>query len=165
MTDLKAGDMAPDVALAMGEGGGMRLSQLRGRPIVLYFYPKDDTPGCTTQAIDFTARKAAFQMAGAEVIGVSKDDAASHAKFSGKHAITITLASDPDGSACEAFGVWIEKSNYGRKYMGIDRSTFLIDSEGRIAQAWRKVRVPGHVETVLAAAEALGHAETNPIVT
>ncbi|WP_419827922.1 peroxiredoxin [Sphingomonas sp.] len=164
MTELKAGDPAPDVTLATGDGGTLALSQMRGHAIVLYFYPKDDTPGCTTEAMDFTARKAAFEMAGAYVIGVSKDDAASHAKFTGKHAITITLASDADGSVSDAFGVWKEKSNYGRKYMGIERSTFLIDAEGRVAEIWRGVRVPGHADKVLAAAEALGHAETNPLV-
>jgi peroxiredoxin Q/BCP len=164
MTELTVGELAPDVTLATGDGGTLTLSQLRGRAIVLYFYPKDDTPGCTTEALDFTAKKAAFEMAGAHVIGISKDDAASHAKFTGKHALTITLASDADGSVCDAFGVWKEKSNYGRTYMGIERSTFLIDVEGRIAQIWRNVRVPGHADKVLAAAEALGHAETNPLV-
>lgn len=171
MAELKPGDPAPDVTLAMGQtgatdnGGTMTLAQLRGKPIVLYFYPRDDTPGCTTEAQDFSRLKSAFDMAGAAVIGVSRDDAASHAKFATKHALQIILASDLDGTVCEAFGAWVEKSNYGRKYMGIERSTFLIGSDGRIAQIWRKVRVAGHADKVLAAVEALGHEETNLIAT
>ena len=122
---------------------------------MLYFYPKDDTAGCTREAQDFSAAKAAFELAGVQVLGVSKDPPAKHRKFAAKYDLTVILASDEDGSVCEAFGTWIEKSLYGRKYMGIDRATFLIDADGRIAKLWRKVKVPGHVDQVLAAAEAL----------
>jgi peroxiredoxin Q/BCP len=152
---LDIGDVAPDVTLTTPEGGTLRLSQLRGRPLVLYFYPKDDTSGCTREAKDFSALKAAFDMADVGILGVSKDPPAKHIKFAGKYDLTISLASDEDGSVCEAFGTWIEKSLYGRKYMGIDRATFLIDKDGRVARIWRKVKVPGHVEQVLAAAEEL----------
>lgn len=155
MADLHPGDPAPDIRLTTPEGGALTLTELRGRPLVLYFYPKDDTAGCTREAQDFSEKKAAFDLAGVAVLGVSKDPPAKHAKFTAKHGLTVSLASDEDGSACEAFGTWIEKSLYGRKYMGIDRATFLIDAEGRIAQVWRKVKVPGHVDAVLAAAEAL----------
>ena len=155
MTDLKAGDIAPDVTLETPEGGTLSLASLRGKPFVLYFYPKDDTSGCTREAQDFSAHKAAFDMAGVPVIGVSKNSAAEHRKFSSKHALTVALATDPDGSVCDAFGVWGEKSLYGRTYMGIERATFLIDAAGKIAQAWRKVKVPGHADAVLAAAETL----------
>jgi peroxiredoxin Q/BCP len=158
MTDLKPGDTAPDVTLEMPDGGSLSLAALRGKPLVLYFYPKDDTSGCTREAQDFSAHKAAFDMAGVAVIGVSKNSAAEHRKFATKHALTVSLATDADGSVCEAFGVWGEKSLYGRKYMGIERATFLIDADGRIAQAWRKVKVPGHADAVLAAAEALAKA-------
>jgi peroxiredoxin Q/BCP len=156
MADLQPGDAAPDATVTTPEGGTLTLSQLRGRPLVLYFYPKDDTAGCTREAQDFSARKAAFDLAGVAVLGVSKDPPAKHLKFAAKHGLTVSLASDEDGSACEAFGTWIEKSLYGRKYMGIDRATFLIDAEGRLARIWRKVKVPGHADAVLAAAEALG---------
>ena len=153
--ELQPGDAAPDVALATPDGGTLTLAQLRGRPLVLYFYPKDDTPGCTTEAKDFSARKAAFDMAGVAILGVSKNSPAQHAKFAAKHDLTIGLATDADDSVCAAFGTWIEKSLYGRHYMGIDRATFLIDAEGRIARIWRKVKVPGHAQQVLEAAEAL----------
>ncbi|WBO22022.1 peroxiredoxin [Sphingomonas abietis] len=149
------GDIAPDVTLTTPDGGTLTLSQTRGRPLVLYFYPKDDTPGCTREAQDFSSLKPAFDAADIGVIGVSKDTPAKHGKFAAKHGLTIDLASDEDGSVCEAFGTWIEKSLYGRQYMGIDRATFLIDRDGRIAKIWRKVKVPGHAEQVLAAAEAL----------
>jgi peroxiredoxin Q/BCP len=155
---LDIGDMAPDVTLVTPEGGKLALAQTRGRPLVLYFYPKDDTPGCTREAQDFSHHKAAFDLAGVAVIGVSKDTPAKHVKFAAKHDLTISLASDEDGAVCEAFGTWIEKSLYGRQYMGIDRATFLIDAEGRIAKIWRKVKVAGHAEQVLAAAEALAQA-------
>jgi peroxiredoxin Q/BCP len=154
-SDLQPGDMAPDITLAMPDGGSLSLAQLRGRPLVLYFYPKDDTPGCTTEAKDFSARKAAFDMVGVDIIGVSKNSAAQHGKFATKHDLTISLATDIDDSVCAAFGTWVEKSLYGRKYMGIDRATFLIDAEGRIVRIWRKVKVPGHAQQVLEAAEAL----------
>ncbi len=161
---LQDGDMAPDVALDMGEGGGVRLQQLLQRNLVLYFYPKDDTSGCTREATDFSAALAAFEMAGCGVVGVSKNSAKDHAKFTAKHQLTVPLATDADGSVCEAFGTWIEKSMYGRKYMGIDRATFLIARGGRIARVWRKVSVPGHVEEVLEAARALALTEQNPAV-
>ena len=154
-TELHPGDMAPDVTLPTPDGGTLRLAELRGRPLVLYFYPKDDTAGCTREAQDFSALKAAFDTMGVAVIGVSKDAPAKHVKFAAKYNLTVSLASDEDGSVCEAFGTWIEKSLYGRKYMGIDRATFLIGADGRIARIWRKVKVPGHAEQVLAAAEAL----------
>ena len=157
-TELQPGDQAPDVTLTTPDGSAMTLAQTRGRPLVLYFYPKDDTAGCTREAQDFSAAKAAFELAGVAVIGVSKDPPAKHQKFAAKYDLTVSLASDEDGSVCEAFGTWIEKSLYGRKYMGIDRATFLIDADGRIAKVWRKVKVPGHAEQVLAAAETLGHA-------
>jgi peroxiredoxin Q/BCP len=155
MAELQVGDLAPDVTLETPEGGTLALSSLRGKPVVVYFYPKDDTPGCTREGQDFSALKAAFELAGASIIGVSKNSPAEHRKFAAKHALTISLATDADGSVCEAFGTWGEKSLYGRKYMGIDRATFLIDKDGRIAKLWRKVKVPGHAEAVLAAAEAL----------
>lgn len=156
--DPQPGDMAPDVTFATPDGGMLSLTQMRGRPLVVYFYPKDDTSGCTREAQDFSALKAAFDMAGVGLIGVSKDSPASHAKFATKHGLTVPLASDGDGAVCEAFGTWVEKSMYGRRYMGIERATFLIDAEGRIAQVWRKVKVAGHAQAVLAAAETLTRA-------
>ena len=155
MTMLADGDDAPDVTLDTGEGRSVRLSDLRGQPIVLYFYPRDDTPGCTQEAKDFTGLAAEFAAAGARIVGVSKDGIASHAKFADKFAIPYALAADVDGRVCEAFGVWVEKSMYGRKYMGIDRATFLLDEAGRIARSWRKVKVPGHARAVLDAVRAL----------
>ncbi|MGV3480194.1 MAG: peroxiredoxin [Sphingobium sp.] len=152
---LSDGDMAPDVTLTMTDGTTRALSDWRGRALVLYFYPKDDTPGCTTEAQSFTGLIDDFAAAGAAVVGVSKDKPAKHAKFIGKYDLKVELASDVDDSVCEAFGTWIEKSLYGRKYMGIDRATFLIDKDGRIARIWRKVKVAGHAEEVLKAAQAL----------
>ena len=152
---LKEGAAAPDVTLRTPEGGTVRLGDLKGRTLVLYFYPKDDTTGCTREAQDFSALKAAFEMEGAMILGVSKDSPAKHGRFIEKYDLKVALGSDEDGSACEAFGTWIEKSMYGRKYMGIDRATFLIDGDGRVARIWRKVKVPGHAEEVLAAARAL----------
>ena len=154
MTDLTIGAAAPGFDLATDDGG-ISLAALRGRKVVLYFYPKDDTPGCTREAIDFTALAADFAAADAVVIGVSKDTLARHAKFRGKYDLGIHLGSDPDGTVIERYASWVEKSLYGRKYMGIDRSTFLIDRDGRVAQLWRKVKVPGHAAAVLAAAQAL----------
>ncbi|WP_174275153.1 peroxiredoxin [Sphingomonas bacterium] len=151
---LNEGDAAPDVLLQMGDGSSLPLSQL-GRPLVVYFYPKDDTSGCTAEAKDFSDLLAAFEMAGAGLIGISKNTPKEHNKFIAKYDLKVTLATDADGSVCDAFGVWVEKSMYGRKYMGIERSTFLIDADGRIATAWRKVSVPGHAAEVLAAAAAL----------
>ena len=155
--ELNPGDAAPDVSLVMADGTAVRLTELRGRAIILYFYPKDDTSGCTREAQAFSQLRPAFESAGARILGVSKDTAAKHAKFTQKYALTVDLVSDEDGSVCAAFGTWIEKSLYGRKYMGIERATFLIDRDGRIARIWRKVKVPGHAEAVLAAAQALPH--------
>ena len=152
---LKPGDTAPDFTLPRDGGGTVTLSALRPGKVVLYFYPKDDTPGCTTEALDFTARKDAFAAAGTTVIGISKDSAASHDKFCRKHGLGIVLASDDGTSVCEDFGVWVEKAMYGKKYFGIERATFLIDGSGRIAQVWPKVKVAGHAEAVLEAARAL----------
>jgi len=152
---LAIGDPVPDVTLPTAEGGSVSLKALHGRPTVVYFYPKDDTPGCTTEAKAFTDLAPAFADAGASVLGISRDTAESHAKFIRKHGLGLTLASDVDGAACEAFGVWVEKTMYGRKYMGIERATFLIGADGRIARIWRKVKVAGHAEAVLAAVRAL----------
>lgn len=154
MTDL-TGSTAPDFTLPRDGGGSITLSDLRGQKVVLYFYPKDDTPGCTTEALDFTARAADFAAAGAMVIGISKDSVQKHEKFVAKHGLGIALVSDEQGSTCEDYGVWVEKSMYGKTYMGIDRSTFLIGPDGVVARAWRKVKVAGHVDEVLAAAREI----------
>lgn len=143
----------PDVSVTVDDQP-VSLTSLGG-PIVVYFYPKDDTAGCTTEAKDFTNLASAFKAAGVTVLGISKDSAASHAKFTAKHGLAVRLGSDVEGAACAAFGVWIEKSMYGRKYMGIERATFLFGADGRLAKAWRKVRVAGHAEAVLTAAKAL----------
>ena len=153
---LNAGDKAPDFSMPTDGGGTVSLKGLKGKKVVLYFYPKDDTPGCTKEACGFRDSLPDFTGADAEIIGVSKDSVAKHDKFKAKHDLPFTLASDEDGSVCEAFGTWVEKSMYGRKYMGIDRATFLIGADGKIAQVWRKVKVPGHVEEVLEAAKQLG---------
>lgn len=153
--EVGEGDKAPAFTLDTDGGGRISLRDFAGKPFVLYFYPKDDTSGCTREAIDFSAAAQRFKKLGVPVVGVSKDSAASHDRFKKKHALTVTLGSDPAGQIVESYGSWVEKSMYGRKYMGIDRSTFLIDSKGRIAKIWRKVRVPGHVEEVLAAAKSL----------
>lgn len=152
---VSEGDPVPDVELVNLEGKTVRTSDFRGQKIVFYFYPKDDTSGCTSEAKAFTELADAFESAGTWVLGISKDDTKSHAKFIAKHDLKVSLATDPDGSVCEAFGTWIEKSMYGRKYMGIDRATFLVDRDGRIHRIWRKVKVPGHAEEVLAAAREL----------
>ncbi len=149
---VNVGDVAPDFTLQTDGGGEITLGSLRGRKVVLYFYPKDDTPGCTTQACGFRDALPDFTGVAAEVIGISPDSVASHDRFRKKHALPFRLASDPDHAVAELYGVWTEKSMYGRKYMGIERSTFLIDEHGKIAQVWRKVKVPGHVAAVLAAA-------------
>ncbi len=151
---MDKGTTIPDVAVTMADGATVSLASLT-RPLVVYFYPKDDTAGCTREAQDFTALGDAFAAAGATVIGISKDSPASHAKFAAKHGLGVTLASDEDGAACEAFGVWTEKSMYGRKYMGIERATFLFGADGTLATAWPKVRVPGHADAVLAAVKSL----------
>jgi thioredoxin-dependent peroxiredoxin len=153
--ELAEGDPAPDFDLPTDGGGQTRLRDLKGKPVVIYFYPKDDTSGCTAEAIAFNGLRAKFAAAGATVIGVSPDSAAAHDKFKHKHDLKIALAADPGRSAIEAYGVWKEKSMYGRKYFGVERSTFLIRPDGRIARIWRKVKVPGHAEEVLAAAKAL----------
>lgn len=149
----EVGDAAPDVELNLTDGP-VRLSALKGKPVVIYFYPKDDTPGCTREALDFTALAGEFAAAGVRVIGVSKDSAKRHANFARKHALAVDLASDESGAVCEAFGVWVEKSMYGRQYMGIERATFLIGADGKIAQTWPKVKVAGHADAVLAAAKS-----------
>lgn len=148
------GDTAPDFTLPRDGGETLTLSALRPSKVVLYFYPKDDTSGCTREAIGFTEAAEDFAAAGAVVVGVSRDSVARHDKFIAKHGLKVALVSDEEGSVCEDYGVWVEKAMYGKKYMGIERATFLIDSEGRIAQVWRKVKVPGHVEAVLAAVRA-----------
>jgi peroxiredoxin Q/BCP len=155
VNELSAGDLAPDFTLSTDGGGQTRLHDLKGKAVALYFYPKDDTSGCTAEAIDFNGLRAKFAAAGTAVIGVSPDGATSHDKFKRKHDLHISLAADPERSAIDAYGVWKEKSMYGRKYFGVERSTFLIDRAGRIAKVWRKVKVPGHAAEVLAAAEAL----------
>ena len=152
---LDAGDAVPDVTLQMADGSAMRLRDMLGSTLVLYFYPKDDTSGCTKEAQDFSSLAAAFEMAGATILGVSKDSAAAHGKFTAKYDLKVALATDADGSVTEGFGTWVEKSMYGRKYMGIDRATFLIDKDGKVVRVWRKVKVPGHAEDVLAAARTL----------
>jgi peroxiredoxin Q/BCP len=153
--DLKIGAKAPSFALNVDSGGKVSLSGLKGKTVVLYFYPKDDTSGCTAEAIAFTKDAKAFATAGAVVIGVSKDSVASHDKFKAKHRLVVTLAADEDIEVAEAYGVWVEKSMYGRRYMGMERATFLIDEKGVIRHIWRKVKVPGHSTDVLAAVKAL----------
>jgi peroxiredoxin Q/BCP len=152
---LEAGMTAPDFTLPGDNGETVTLSDYRGKAVVLYFYPKDDTPGCTTEAKDFTALAGEFADAGAVVIGMSKDTAQKHDKFIAKHDLKVKLASDEDGKVIEDYGVWVEKSMYGRTYMGIERATFLIDAEGVIREVWHKVKVKGHAEAVLAAVKAL----------
>jgi peroxiredoxin Q/BCP len=149
------GDNAPDFTLPTDGNGSVSLSKLRGKPVVLYFYPKDDTSGCTAEACGFRDSFPDYGKTGAVVIGVSKDSVASHDKFKKKHGLPFMLASDSDGKVCEAYGTWIEKSMYGRKYMGIDRATFLIDKDGILRGVWHKVKVPGHVAEVLSAVQAL----------
>jgi peroxiredoxin Q/BCP len=155
MLTLNPGDKAPNFKLATDGGQTVSLSEMKGRPFVLYFYPKDDTPGCTKEAIGFSENQKKFEKLGVSIIGVSKDSVVSHDKFKSKHRLKITLGSDPQTKIAEAYGVWIEKSMYGRKYMGMDRATFLVDGKGFIHEVWRKVKVPGHVEAVLAAAKSL----------
>lgn len=155
MTDLTAGQKAPDFSLPRNGGGTVSLSDFAGKPVVLYFYPKDDTSGCTTEAIDFTGLASEFEKIGATVIGISPDSVKSHDKFAAKHNLSVVLAADEEHKALEAYGVWKEKSMYGKTYMGVERSTFLIDKSGTIAEVWRKVKVPGHAEAVLKAAQAL----------
>jgi peroxiredoxin Q/BCP len=153
--ELKTGDKAPSFTLPADGGGKISLAELKGKSVVLYFYPKDDTSGCTAEAIAFSKDSKAFKAAGAVVVGVSKDSAASHDKFKAKYDLTVTLVADEETKTAEAYGVWVEKSMYGRRYMGMERATFLIDGKGIIRHAWRKVKVPGHSSDVLAAAKAL----------
>ena len=155
MTDLSPGDAAPEVHLPRDGGDMVHLDALKGQNVVLYFYPRDDTSGCTTEAKGFTEAAEAFSKANTLVIGVSKDTVAKHEKFRDKHDLGVILLSDADGDVCERYGVWVEKSMYGKSYMGIERATFLIDATGKIAQVWRKVKVPGHVDAVLDAARSL----------
>jgi peroxiredoxin Q/BCP len=152
---LAVGDRAPAFALASDEGGEISSAALKGKPYVLYFYPKDDTSGCTKEAIGFSEAARKFAAQGVAVIGVSKDTVQSHAKFRTKYGLKLRLGSDPEKKTAEDYGVWIEKKLYGRAYMGMDRATFLVDDKGIIRQVWRKVKVPGHVEAVLQAAKAL----------
>lgn len=149
MSELKPGDRAPAFDLPADSGGRVSLKSLKGKAVVLYFYPKDDTSGCTQEALNFSALAKSFAKAGAVVVGVSKDSVAAHDKFKAKHGLDVILASDVDGDVVARYGVWVEKSLYGRKYMGIERSTYLISPEGRIVKVWRKVKVPGHAELVL----------------
>ncbi|MBD8554687.1 peroxiredoxin [Rhizobium sp. CFBP 8762] len=155
MTELTVGSQAPDFSLPRDGGGTLSLSSFIGKPVVLFFYPKDDTSGCTAEAVAFSALADDFAAAGAVVIGMSPDPVKSHDKFVAKHALSIPLAADENKSALEAYGVWKEKSMYGRKYMGVERTTVLIDAEGKISRIWDKVKVPGHANEVLEAVKAL----------
>ena len=152
---IAAGATAPDFTLPRDGGTDVTLSSFRPGKVVLYFYPKDDTPGCTLEAQDFTARLAEFTAANTTVIGVSKDSVKAHDKFCKKHGLGVILASDEAGHTCEDYGVWLEKSMYGKTYMGVERTTVLIDGTGKVAQVWNKVSVKGHADEVLAAAKAL----------
>jgi len=152
---VQAGDAAPAFDLPADGGGRVRLSDFKGRKLVLYFYPKDDTSGCTSEAKGFTEAAQAFAAAGAAVVGISPDTVARHDKFKAKYDLQVALGADPEHAAIEAYGVWVEKTLYGRRYMGVERATFLIDAAGIVRRVWRKVKVPGHVAEVLAAAQAL----------
>lgn len=152
---LNPHDPIPDVAITLHDGTATSLSAYRGKKLVLYFYPKDDTSGCTKEAQEFSALADAFAAADAVVLGASKDSVASHTKFIAKYDLKLPLVSDESGALCEAFGVWVEKAMYGKKYMGIERSTFLIEADGTLAQVWRKVKVPGHAAQVLEAVTRL----------
>jgi peroxiredoxin Q/BCP len=151
---LDVGDVAPDFTLPTDGGGEMTLSSMRGKKVVLYFYPKDDTSGCTKEACDFREKISEFEKAGAVVLGMSPDGVKKHDKFKAKYDLPFSLIADEEKTALEAFGVWVEKSMYGRKYMGVERTTFLIDADGSIQSVWRKVKVPGHVDAVLDAVQA-----------
>ncbi|UZW56958.1 thioredoxin-dependent thiol peroxidase [Sphingobium sp. JS3065] len=152
---LDVGDAVPDVGLKDADGADFTLARYRGKPLAVYFYPKADTPGCTNEARDFTALAADFAALGVPVVGISKDKPAKLKKFADKYGLTVTLASDEPGAMCEAFGTWVEKSLYGRKYMGIERATFLVGADGKILRVWPKVKVKGHAAEVLEAAKAL----------
>lgn len=155
MQELAIGDTAPDFDLDADGGGRIALNDLMGKPVVLYFYPKDNTPGCTKEAIAFSELIEDFGKLGITIVGVSPDSAKKHDNFIAKHNLAVRLGADTETHTAEAYGVWVEKSMYGKKYMGVERSTFLIDKDGKIAQVWRKVKVPGHAEAVLDAAKAL----------
>lgn len=148
---LSIGDKAPNFSMPSDNNGTVSLSDYKGKLLVLYFYPKDDTPGCTKEAIGFSEMKADFDKFGANILGISKDTAAKHDKFIAKHNLTVRLGSDEDGKMIEDYGVWVEKNMYGKKYMGIERATYLIGPDGKILEIWRKVRVKEHVSTVLTA--------------
>lgn len=158
MAELKPGIAAPAFTLPTDGNGTISLKDLKGQNVVLYFYPKDDTPGCTTESCNFRDNIKQLEKLNAQIIGLSKDSVKSHDKFKAKYDLNFPLASDEDGKVCEAYGVWIEKSMYGKKYMGIDRSTFLIDANGKIAALWRKVKVDGHVDEVKAALQQIAKA-------
>jgi thioredoxin-dependent peroxiredoxin len=155
MSQLSEGMNAPEFSLPRDGGGVVSLGDFKGRKVVLYFYPKDDTSGCTAEAIAFTSLADAFDQAGAVVIGMSPDPVKKHDKFVAKHELGVILASDEEKTTLQRYGVWLEKSMYGRKYMGVERTTLLIDDEGRIARIWNKVKVPGHAEEVLEAVKAI----------
>ena len=155
IAQIGAGSEAPDFTLPQDGGDDVTLSALRPGIVVLYFYPKDDTSGCTKEAVGFTEHLDAFEAAGAKVLGVSKDTVAKHGKFRAKHDLGVTLLSDAESDVCERYGVWVEKKMYGKTYMGIERATFLIDGDGKVARVWRKVKVAGHVEEVLGAVKEL----------
>jgi thioredoxin-dependent peroxiredoxin len=157
MTELSVGDRAPNFNLPSANGKSIVLSNLAGRSVVLYFYPKDDTEACTAEAIDFSALTTQFENAGATVVGVSPDSPTKHARFMSKHSLRVELASDESLETAKAYGVWVEKSMYGRKYMGVERSTFLIGRDGTVCQIWRKVRVKNHAADLLEAVKALPH--------
>ena len=151
---IREGDKAPAISVAASDASEVNLAA-PGGPLVLYFYPKDDTSGCTREAQDFTAMAADYEAAGVKVLGVSRDPMSKHEKFIGKYGLTVPLVSDEDGRVSDAFGTWVQKSMYGRKYMGMERATFLIGPDGRVLKAWRKVKVPNHAREVLAAAREL----------
>jgi thioredoxin-dependent peroxiredoxin len=155
MGDIAIGKQAPAFTLPTASGEKVTLAKLKGQGVVLYFYPRDDTPGCTTEAKEFSALTKEFEKIGFVVVGVSKDSPERHLKFSEKYDLSVTLGSDEDGKTIERYGVWVEKNMYGKKTMGIERATFLIDSKGVIRQIWRKVKAAGHAEAVLAAAKSL----------
>jgi thioredoxin-dependent peroxiredoxin len=154
---INEGDKAPAITVTASDGSGINLAA-PNQPLVLYFYPKDDTSGCTREAQDFTALAGDYAKAGIKVVGVSRDPMKSHEKFIGKYALAVPLVSDEDGRISEAFGTWVQKSMYGRKYMGMERATFLIGADGSVLRAWRKVKVPGHAEEVLKTARELASA-------
>lgn len=155
MTNPTVGDTAPDISLPRDGGDQVNLSDFSGKNVVVYFYPRDDTSGCTKEAIGFTENLETFDALNTVILGVSKDSVKKHDKFAAKHDLKVALLSDEDGDVCERYGVWVEKQMYGKTYMGIERATFLIGADGRIAQVWRKVKVPGHVEAVLEAVRSL----------